>query len=187
LEEQKGQYRGEVAGTPVWLPPPTGVTKVNVDAAIGRGNKRGMGVVVRDCLGESKLAACKGVHADWDVDTSEAYAVLFGLQVCKEAGFRCIELEMDSKTIAAALNKRTQTQSYASVFIQDALRLGELFDVVSFSHVRRNANRVAHRLARLALQFDGKETWNTALPQCITDVIELEKQCIPVPGAGSVG
>ena len=139
-------------------------------------------MIVRDCLGETKLAACKGVYADWEVDTTEACAVLYGLQVCGEAGLRKIELETDSKTIAEALNRRTQLQNYTSIFIQDALGMGEFFDVVSFSHVRRNANMVAHKLARLALQFEGGKIWFTDIPPCITNVLELEKPCDHVDG-----
>ena len=117
MEEQKGQNHEKKAGTSVWLPPPKDVLKVNVDAAIGGDRKRGIGVIVRDCLGETKLAACKRIYADWEVETTEAGAVLHGLQVCREAGHRKIELETDSKTIAEALNRRTQLHNYSSIFI----------------------------------------------------------------------
>jgi len=157
MEEKKVKNRGRVTGTAEWKTPPRGVLKVNVDASIGRGGKRGIGVIVRNSRGEIRMAACKRIHAEWEVDTAEAYAVLYGLQTCWEAGYRRIELETDSKIVADAMNRKTQLQNYTSVFIQDALVQGDRFDAVSFSHVRRSANMEAHKLAQLAyLLKEGK-------------------------------
>ena len=74
MEEKKVKNRGRVTGTAEWKTPPRGVLKVNVDASIGRGGKRGIGVIVRNSRGEIRMAACKRIHAEWEVDTAEAYA-----------------------------------------------------------------------------------------------------------------
>ena len=182
MDEKKVKNRDGVTGTAEWKPPPRGVLKANVDASIGRGRKRGIGVIVRNHRGEIRMAASKRIHADWAVDTTEAYAVLYGLQICGEAGYRRIELETDSKIVADAMNGRTQLQNYTSVFIQDALVQGDRFDAISVSHVRRNANMEAHKLAQFALLLEGGRIWYKDFPPCIADVIKTGNQGCYVTG-----
>ena len=177
MKAQKIKGKGKEETAPKWSSPERGWLKANVDAAMGRGSKRGVGVIVRNGAGEVMVAAHKNVRVDWDVDTMEAFAVLFGLQVCWEAGYQRIALEMDSKTIADALNKRKSLQNYASTFIHEAQVLGNRFSSVSVTHVRRGANGVAHELARLALNVEGVKIWFGGCPPCIEGLIEREKLC----------
>jgi len=123
------------------------------------------------------LAACKCIRADWEVDTTEAFAALYAMKLCWEAGIRRLELETDSKTTAEALNRRKMLNNYTSIFIHDAGKLEGLFDAISFSHVRRSANTAAHELPRLALQLDGEKTWVRDFPPSSTVVTEGDKPC----------
>ena len=134
-------------------------------------------MVVRNSRGEIRLAPCKCIRAYWEVDTTEAYAALFAMKLCWEAGIRKLELETDSKTTAEALNRRKVLNNYTSIFIHDAGKLAGLFDVISFSHVRRSANMAAHELARLALQSEGEKTWVRDFPPNITVITEGDKPC----------
>ena len=84
---------------------------------------------------------------------------------------------MDSKIVAEALNRRNNLQNYTSTFIHDAHTLGSLFTAISFSHVRRSANVLAHELARLALASEGGKIWLRECPPRIAALIELERQC----------
>jgi len=68
-------------------------------------------------------------------------------------------------------------QNYTSTFIHEAQVLGNRFTSVSFTHVRREANGVAHELARLALFSEGGNIWFGGCPPCIDTLIEREKPC----------
>jgi len=120
----------------------------------------------------------KSFRVDWDVDTMEAYGVYYCLKVCWEGGYRKIEMEMDSKIVADALNSKKILHNYTSCFIHDAHTLGSLFDAISFSHIRRSANMVAHKLTRLALESEGEKSWFRECPTCVVALIEHEKPCI---------
>ena len=76
---QKTKGKGTEETVPKWSPPQRGFLKANVDAAMGRDSRRGVGVIVRNSQGEIMVAANKNVRADWDVDTIEALAVFYGL------------------------------------------------------------------------------------------------------------
>lgn len=76
--------RDEVEG--VWKPPPKGVWKVNTDAALV-GGKVGIGMVVRDSVGDVVMSAGSNEKLPATAHTVEAMAALFGLQYAYEAGF----------------------------------------------------------------------------------------------------
>uniref|UniRef100_A0A7C9CC66 RNase H type-1 domain-containing protein n=1 Tax=Opuntia streptacantha TaxID=393608 RepID=A0A7C9CC66_OPUST len=98
----------------------------------------------------------KGFRADWAVTTTEAYAVLHGLRVVRDAGLHEPELETDSLNVAWALQGRTKFFSYASSSVQESLSLITSFLHVSFSYVSRDANNEAHGLAKLAMTLLGR-------------------------------
>jgi len=152
MKAQKIHCMRKTEGVQKWLPPSGDFLKANVDASTGKDSIRGVGVIVRNSKGETMVVAVKSFRADWDVDTIEAYGVYYGLKVCWEMGYRKVEMEMDSKIVADALNSRKILQNYTSCFIHDAHTLGRLFEAVSFSHVKRSANMAAHKLAHLALE-----------------------------------
>jgi len=174
---QKTHCKGKAEMVPKWSPPPGGFLKVNIDASTGRDSMRGVGVIVRNNKGDIMVAEHKSFRADWDVDTMEAFAVFYGLKMCWEVGYQRIEVEMDSKIVVEALNRRKNLQNYTSTFIHDAHTLGSLFTSISFSHVRRSANVLAHELARLALASEGGKIWLRECPPRIAALIELERQC----------
>ena len=90
LEEQgtRGGRKQEVLLK--WEPPREGQFKVNVDALTGRDGMKGVGVVVRDRNGDVKVMACRRFRANWEVETVEAYAVLYGLQICGQEGLQML-------------------------------------------------------------------------------------------------
>lgn len=67
--------------------PPQNCFKVNVDATISNGKQlSGLGVVIRDSVGKAIAAAVKTTKFYGDVAYAEAEAVIWGLQVAKNAG-----------------------------------------------------------------------------------------------------
>jgi len=94
-----------------------------VDASTGKDGKKGVGLVVGDRKGDI-MAACRSFMTNWEVETMDVYAIFYGLRICWQARIRMLELEMDLKLVADALNGRTKLLNYTFIFIHDALTLG---------------------------------------------------------------
>ena len=80
----------------VWIPPPAGMVKVNVDAATSKNsNKTAIAAVVRGAdgsfIGASSVVMC-GLT---DVETLEAMACREGLAVAADLLLRCIRVASD--------------------------------------------------------------------------------------------
>ena len=164
MESQKAGCGSKPAANSSWKPPRAGLLKVNVDASTGRNGRKGVGVVVRDSNGDVKIMACQSFKANWEVEMVEAFAVLYGLQICWKEGLQKLELETDSKQVADALNGRKDLMNYTSVFIQDALNMVNRFPVISFSFASRKTKNVAHELAHLSLSLGEERLWYDRWP-----------------------
>lgn len=91
----------------VWYPARDGMTKLNTDAALAKQGKVGKGMVVRD-LGDILMVAGERARNTEEEEAleAEAVALLFGLHLAFEAGFRRVEAEVDcSKLVALILGK----------------------------------------------------------------------------------
>lgn len=64
--------------------------------------------------------------------------------------------------------------STASLILDDDKELVTMFSHVTFSFVKRSANRVAHLLVRDALFRTGCREWYFNPPVCITDAMILD-------------
>ncbi|KAJ8438911.1 hypothetical protein Cgig2_007756 [Carnegiea gigantea] len=87
-----------------WIPPNEGWFKMNVDVAVANDSKRGCGLVIRDFKGEHILVGCKEVQVSWDEETSEAFAVYYGVKIASEAEIREMVVESDALSVIHALN-----------------------------------------------------------------------------------
>jgi hypothetical protein len=68
--------RCESSSTQAWIPPPAGLVCVNVDAAVFAAEHRmGLGVVIRDHLGDLKLACSEGIPVITSPEMAEAIAI----------------------------------------------------------------------------------------------------------------
>ena len=79
-----------------WQLPNSGWIKINFNAHIGVGCRRGLGIVCRDDQGCILLTGTHLCQANWNVETSEAMAARYGREVAKRMGFEKIHLEGDA-------------------------------------------------------------------------------------------
>ncbi|KAL5813762.1 hypothetical protein ACOSQ4_024403 [Xanthoceras sorbifolium] len=81
------------SGLQCWVPPPPDVFKLNVDAAFDKLNgKIGLGMVVRNAGGDVVLAAALSFKGGTSVVVGEAQAVLEGILLAGNRGFRPLPL-----------------------------------------------------------------------------------------------
>ncbi|CAB4277801.1 unnamed protein product [Prunus armeniaca] len=84
--------------------------KINVDGAVNLlFGFRGLGVVIRDSMGDLMLVAYKGLHGTFSPKATELYEAILGLQIASQMGHPYVILEIDAKEII--MNLQTYEQS----------------------------------------------------------------------------
>ena len=180
MEVHKPLLSDVAAGAKVWEAPAMGRLKINSDAAMFDDGKVGIGGVVRDAEGDVLMATCVVMEGGGEVDIAEGLAARHSLQVALDAGFRCVILESDNlKLISHLISGKEENNSFGFI-ISDILWLCMSFLSISFSHVCREGNRVAHKLAHISKNFNGMRVWLEEVPDEVladvnSDLISLMK------------
>ena len=87
----------------------------------------------------------------------EALATNKALEFAQEMDKTDVVLEGDSLLVMAALNSKNPGLDPYGLMIQDSLSLSLTFPKLSYCHIKREGNTVAHNLAQLAIN----------LPNCV--------------------
>ncbi|XP_059455112.1 uncharacterized protein LOC132185342 [Corylus avellana] len=150
VEDKKIMERREQL--PRWGKPARGWMKVNVDSALNKKEgKMGFGLVMRDHEGRVIVAKSIVRLGKWDSAAAEALAAYFGVISGHEQGVQQLILEGDAKQITEAIKDEGQNLSLLGQLIKD-VRFGlNAIPMWNVEHVHREANKAAHRLAKLAL------------------------------------
>ncbi|KAK9986458.1 hypothetical protein SO802_031409 [Lithocarpus litseifolius] len=94
----------------------------------------------------------------------EAIAACRAVEFGSELGVGCAIVEGDSEVIVKALrNKDNGLVSFAPL-INDVSLFSSLYLELSYSHIRRDGNKVAHSLAKLALMTPDCTVWMEGVP-----------------------
>ncbi|RXI02334.1 hypothetical protein DVH24_030263, partial [Malus domestica] len=142
-----------------------GVTKVNVDGAWNESsNLGGVGVIVRNDSGD--FIAVTSVRITHD---DQGWSVIGAAK-----GFQNFILECDSLKIVAALRDSSPFPFNVRIVVKDSRELMASITEVSYTHVRRQANGIAHRLARAAIRSESSRCWFKEPPDLILDLLIKE-------------
>ena len=104
---------------------------------------------------------------------AEVMVFRLGLELAKDLCLWEIEAEIDCLEVVNGLNHQSSNMSLFDLLIQDCVMLAASFCQCFFSHVSRNGNRVAHELAKLAVDFFDV-VWVEDAPQHICNIIFLD-------------
>ena len=127
-----------------WLPPPEGLYKANFDAAFfGNSGIAGIGVVVRDSKGEIIAALSQKILEPHSVDAAKALACSRAVVFAKELSLFSVIVEGVKRIVQAASNKRANLTLFGHV-INEIHESCSSFNRISFQHVRRDGNKLAH-------------------------------------------
>jgi len=135
-----------------WTKPPVGMTKCNVNAATFHNNSTvGYGIYFRDHLGQLLIGKSDFLHSFATVLEAEAIALLESLKMATTNGMHAVLFETDSKTLVEIIKSHaTPHNELGDLIVQCRSFLNSNPDhVVSFN--RRQANKVAHSIARASL------------------------------------
>ena len=131
-----------------------------------------MGVIIRDGRGLPIAALCKRFQCLHAVDDAEAIAAREAFQFAMEIGISEAEVEGDSLTICTALQRQDLSYATFGAVLEDVCLVANSFQQCSFSHVKREGNRIAHMLAHQALDLhDDFIVWLEDIPDFLESVI----------------
>ncbi|KAL5799315.1 hypothetical protein ACOSQ4_032199 [Xanthoceras sorbifolium] len=138
-----------------WIPPIQIVVNINTDASRSdSSNVTCLGVVVRNSLGKVLLTGIDYITGLLDPATVEAKPIFLGLSIAIEGGFSNLVVESDCAYVIKLLNGNCVFISDISLVLSDIQELLRPYTSnVSFSHVCRGGNMVAHFLVKLAVFF----------------------------------
>lgn len=171
----KAPIEGRSRRNAKWEPPSADHIKVNVDATINeRDDRIGLGMVVRDASGSVLLAASQSKWPFISVERAELEALLWAVDFIKDRGWHHVVMEGDAQYVIHALQRKSNRSFHNQIIVDNILASVSAIDHLSFSFCYREANSVAHRLAKWALSSVCSNVWHDGGPSWITDVVLSE-------------
>ncbi|XP_022156777.1 uncharacterized protein LOC111023608 [Momordica charantia] len=149
-----------------WKPPTSNSWKLNTDAAWRADtNTGGIGWILRDEKGEVIKADCRIIRTERNITYLEVMAICEGLRAIRQEHCRPIQqehcrpihLESDSLEAIHLLHRQCQDQTEIIWLLEEIWQMMEDMKIVSMRHISREANKVAHDLARRAMENDLRE------------------------------
>jgi ribonuclease HI len=143
-----------------WDPPVAGLVKINWDASLNISSAVvGMGCVIRDANGFVLAAKCGVSRAVAEPVCAEAMATLFALEFCNDLGYVNVVSEGDSLQVIKAITDSEYHLHKIGHFLEAINLRANDFSVCKWSHCARDANEVAHLLARRAAFYGLCNVW----------------------------
>ena len=124
------------------------MVKVNFDGTLfSTQSSAGLGIVVWDQAGLVLAALSQKIPLPTLVETMEVIVAQRALVFAKELGFERVMVEGDSEIIVKAIREKSLLSSVLGHILEDIHVLSSSFSSISFHHIKRMGNYVAHRLA----------------------------------------
>ncbi|XP_026410490.1 uncharacterized protein LOC113305690 [Papaver somniferum] len=123
--------------------------KINCDVAFDDLTKSvGIGLIGRSFTGSADGARCCRTKA-LDPEQAEAKALLEAALMARQKGYRYVHIEGDCLNVISALNDRSKAITWTTRnLITDYGNVLNSFDSWKCTHVLRDVNHVAHKLAK---------------------------------------
>lgn len=153
-----------------WKKPEPRQVKLNVDASFHIDSYAGaVGAVLRDYKGNFIAASTIFLPYVASSEMAEALAMREGLSLASRMGCNNIVAESDSTEIVEACSGKEQWWNESAAIFADCMDLSTLIDIVIFKHCPREANEVAHELAKSCFSAMTSRSWIDEPPSYILD------------------
>jgi ribonuclease HI len=158
-----------------WAKPLNDFVKLNVDASFDADDLRGAtGAVLRDSNGLFIAASTSKLESVHDVLSAEIHALKQGLILAQIIGCNRIICCSDNMDVIQAMKEGGYSNCVAAAILDDCYHLATEFVKIEFEHNFREANMVAHELAKSAGRED-QHIWldeppNFIIPLLVNDV-----------------
>jgi ribonuclease HI len=158
------------AGTGKWIRPPPRTLKLNVDASFVLEEKLGAtGAVLRDFMGTFVHAKCELLPHVQTAAMAEAMALREGLKMVEEMGCHHVMVESDSAETIQALTGENRWWNESSAIFADCIDIASNIGEVQFIFCPRDANQVAHEIAKYSFQHKIACNWDDEPPSFLLD------------------
>lgn len=134
-----------------WTAPPLGVVKLNADASLAVDGWIGLGVVARNSHCGVLFAATRRVRAFWAPEVAEAKAIALAVKLGARYGFHEVIVESDCQMVVNRLLENAFFLYDLDFILSDIISTSLSFSSLSWAHVKRDGNFVAHHLVSLSL------------------------------------
>ena len=137
-----------------WQPPEHQQYKINFDGALFKAkNYAGIGVIIRDSERQVMVSMFQQIPLPNTTIEVEALATRRTMELALEIGLNKGVLEADLYILMNVLTTNSHSLSQFGHIVNDIQYLACHFSIISYSHVRRHRNTVAHSLTRRAISF----------------------------------
>ncbi|GAU39232.1 hypothetical protein TSUD_396790 [Trifolium subterraneum] len=134
-----------------WEKPALGWVKCNVDVAFVPGSGRtSVGLCFRNNRGQVMAGMTQWQQTVMSSIEGEAWALLLAMEEARHRGFDRVQFESDLKVLVEAIHMKRRGNSEFLSIIHDIINVMSSFLNFEVKFVRRQANLVAHTLARAA-------------------------------------
>ncbi|KAJ1426662.1 Ribonuclease H-like superfamily [Sesbania bispinosa] len=162
-----------------WSPPPIGYYKLNTDIAKAADGLWGATAVVRDSEGIVLGAATWLTPGTKDATTAEALGLKLSLQFALDMGLIDLIVESDCSPLISAIQRSSKGSPLFKLTALDCFLFHQEFHNLSFNHVIRACNGVAHALAKFACSHPNM-IWVEESPVCIDHIVALDILLEPI-------
>jgi ribonuclease HI len=172
--QSSSQQQAQNVTNTCWNKPSQGWIKINVDAAFFR--DQGMTSVaccVRDETGSFICAKTRTFNTVVTVLEGEALALLEAIRLAVHHGWDHVAFESDSNTLVHSIAANNTGNSEFSDIVSSIKNMLSLLSNFEVKFVRRQANMVAHALARAAISWASHRFFDI-VPPCIERLMNNE-------------
>ncbi|KAL6205568.1 hypothetical protein ACLB2K_022826 [Fragaria x ananassa] len=166
-----------------WQPPSPGMLSLNTDASvINNGVNIGVGVVVRNHLGDLVLAGGERVQGRFRPSVAELLALCKGLEYVVEHNWLLEKVECDCLEAVRVVNDVGECFAEEGILVDRVRVLLVAVGSPKLSHVSRTVNGAADVVAKYVARLNGRLVWLGVGPDWLMDVIVSDR---PVTVSGS--
>lgn len=133
-----------------WKGPSVGTLKMNVDASVKEGEHHfSIGLVLKDTQGQYIMGKTRKFAGSIQIVEAEIIAILEGLSWLEELQVNTSIIDSDSLLSVNAINRSYQNYLELSSLVQHCKSIISSRGGFSVFHVRKQANKVAHKMAKI--------------------------------------
>ena len=163
-----------------WRPPQAGFVKINFDGAMfDSSHSSGVGTVIRNHNGAVMASCAEILNQAYKAEEIEVLAALKALQFAFDLGFQNAILEGDLLGLIKALKAEDHNLSPWGLLVEDVKLVANSFVSLSYSHIKRNGNSVAHNLAKHAIRIPDFQVWMENIPSHVVSFLHSDVVHLP--------
>ena len=139
----------------------------------------GVGAIIRNHNGAIMASCAEKLNQAYKAEEIEALAALKALQFAFDLGFQNAILEGHLLGLIKALKTEDHNMSSWGLLVEDVKLVANSFVSLSYSHIKRNGNSVAHNLAKHVIRIPDFQIWIEDVPSHVVSFLHSDIVHLP--------